>query len=390
MKQRAVPCVVYRGGTSRGVFFKESDLPRSSDARHSIFMSAMDSCNPSQVNGLGSGTSHTSKVITVRPSEREDACLSYTFYQVGIGQPIVDAEGTCGNLMAAVGAYAVDEGYVKDMPEDGVVSVHVFNENIGRLIQLDVPVQQGCAQVEGDYQMPGLLQPGARIGVSILSPGGGKTGTTFPCGMKTALSLKKREVSVTISDLVNPFVFVASQTFGLDGTEPNRRLSEDPGLLESLEELRLSGAVEAGLSDSLELARRVPSIPKIALVAAPKNYVTTSGKTIQAHEVDIIARMVSMGKVHRTFAGSGLYNLAAMVLLEGTIPNDCAKKGSLHSTEGTRQVIRIGHPDGIAEVVVELTPDGLDAASVGLDRTARRIMDGRCYVSNWEEESDEL
>lgn len=383
MRQQAVPCIIYRGGTSRGVFFKETDLPTSSEDRNRIFMSAIDSDNPSQVNGLGSGTSHTSKVITILSTKRDDVCLSYTFYQVGIGQKLVDSEGTCGNLMAAVGAYAVDEGYVDDVPENGIVEVKVFNTNINRVIQLTVPIEEGLAQVEGDYLMSGVVQPGARIGVSILSPGGGKTGKTFPCGRKTELSLNKNEVYVTISDLVNPFVFVGSTSLGLDGSETNQKLSENSVLIESLEELRLSGALAAGLSDSLESARELASIPKIAIVSAPKDYVSTSGEMIKAKEVDIIARMISMGKFHRTFAGSGLYNLAAMVLLEGTIPNECSKLGQRQYSQGTRKLVRIGHPEGVAEVVVELTLDGMDVASVGLDRNARRIMDGKCYVPDW-------
>lgn len=383
MKQRAVPCVVYRGGTSRGLFFKEADLPTSEEERNHIFMAAIDAYNPSQVNGLGSGTSHTSKVITVRPSERVDACLSYTFYQVGIGQAIVDVEGTCGNLMAAVGAYAVDEGYAECPSGNDVVAVTVFNENIGRLIQLNVTVKFGCAQVEGDYLMPGLVHPGARIGVSILSPGGGKMGKTFPIGRRTELTVAGQQVEVTFSDVVNPFVFVHSETFGYTGTGSNAVLGADAELLALLEIVRVAGAVASGMADSPETARQVPSIPKVALVSAPCDYVTTSGKTVRAKEVDIIARMVSMGKFHRTFAGSGLYNLASMTLLEETVPHNCARKTVSGVDIGTRRLVRIGHPDGVAEVMVELEKDGSDVAAVGLDRTARRIMDGQCYVPDW-------
>ncbi|REB08793.1 PrpF protein [Sporosarcina sp. BI001-red] len=383
MKQRAVPCVVYRGGTSRGLFFKESDLPTSRDERNHIFMTAIDAYNPSQVNGLGSGTSHTSKVITVRPSERADACLIYTFYQVGIGQAIVDAEGTCGNLMAAVGAYAVDEGYAECLSGNDFVEVTVFNENIERLIQLNVPVESGRAQVEGDYLMPGLVHPGARVGVSILSPGGGKTGDTFPIGRRTELTVAGQKIVATFSDVVNPFVFVHSETFGYTGAGSNTVLGTDSELLELLETIRVAGAVASGMAVSSEIASQVPSIPKVALVSAPCDYVTTSGKTIHAEEVDIIARMISMGKFHRTFAGSGLYNLAAMTLLEGTVPHDCSRKTVLGIDNGTKRLVRIGHPDGVAEVMVELTKDGSDVSAVGLDRTARRIMDGQCYVPDW-------
>lgn len=370
MKQQTVPCIIYRGGTSRGVFFNERDLPSDKDAQERIFLSAIDAYNPSQVNGLGGGTSHTSKVIVVRGTDREDACLAYTFYQTGIGEPVIDAEGTCGNLMAAVGAYAVDEGWV-DLPEEnGIVEVTVLNENIDRLIRLEVPVEDGMAKVDGDYLMSGIVHPGAKIGVSILQPGGGKTGSTFPAGRQLEL---KDGIQATFSDIVNPFVFVQASDLGIDISEPNEVLGSRPELLAKLEELRLEGAVASGMAKDTEGARAVPSIPKIAVVAPPCDYRTASGKLIRKEEVDIVSRMVSMGRFHRTFAGSGLYNLAAVSLIEGTVPNAC-------TTSDFRQTVRIGHPDGIAEVTVELSADGRDAAAVGLDRTARRIMEGKLYV----------
>ncbi|PID14868.1 PrpF protein [Sporosarcina sp. P34] len=379
MQQRAVPCIIYRGGTSRGVFFKESDLPKSKSAQNQIFMSAIDAYNPSQVNGLGSGTSHTSKVIVIRETDSEQACLAYTFYQVGIGKAIVDSAGTCGNLMAAVGAYAIDEGFAKVPLTDGICEVIVLNENINRLVRLKVPVVDGAAQVDGDYLMAGVVHAGARISVSILSPGGGKTGTTFPVDTRTELVLDEQKVSVTISDIVNPFIFMSAQDFGLDGSESNEILSQNQLLLTKLETLRIQGAVVAGMSETIDAAKEVPSIPKIALVAPPRSYFTTSGVEVKADEIDIIARMVSMGKFHRTFAGSGLYNLASTLLIDGTIPNDCCAI----SEKRELQNIRIGHPDGIAEVTVELTSDRKDVSAVGLDRTARRILEGRCFVQSW-------
>ncbi|PIC76766.1 PrpF protein [Sporosarcina sp. P19] len=379
MKQNAVPCTVYRGGTSRGVFFKESDLPKSKSAQEQIFMSAMDAYNPSQVNGLGSGTSHTSKVIVIHETDSEKACLAYTFYQVGIGEAIVDSAGTCGNLMAAVGAYAIDEGLAKVPLADGMCDVTVLNHNINRLVRIEVPIVDGAVQVDGDYLMAGIVHTGAKISVSILSPGGGKTGTTFPAEMRSELVADEQKFSVTISDIVNPFIFVNAQDFGLDGSESNDILSQNQHLLTQLETLRVQGAVSAGMAETIEAAKEVPSIPKIALVAPPRDYFTTSGVEVKAEEIDIIARMISMGKFHRTFAGSGLYNLASTLLIDGTIPNDCYTS----SEQKQLQNIRIGHPDGIAEVTVELTEDGKDVAAVGLDRTARRILEGQCYVPSW-------
>lgn len=378
MKQLSVKCAIYRGGTSRGIFFKEEDLPTSRLQWNSIFMEAIDAYNPSQVDGLGGGTSHTSKIIVVsKASLIEEVCLSYTFYQIGIGNPIVDKEGTCGNLMAAVGAFAVDEGYVSVPKGNKSINLVVHNTNIGRNVRMEVPVTaRGNAEVQGDFLMSGLSRPGARISVSILSPGGGKTGTTFPCDHTTELTTTRGVFTVTIADIVNPFIFVRAADLGLNGTEMNVDLTANDELMKLLEEIRLAGAVKAGLSSTIEEAKKVPSIPKIALVFPPTDYWTTSGDVIKANEVDVVSRMVSMGKIHRTFAGSGLYNLASALLLSGTVPSNLYTG----TKKSGRQIVRIGHPDGVAEVHASITNDGLDVATVGLDRTARRIMTGQCYI----------
>ncbi len=367
---------MYRGGTSRGLFFHEKDLPKNVVQQREIFLAGIDAYNPSQVNGLGSGTSHTSKVIVISEPTIEGADVDYTFYQIGIGEMVVDDEGTCGNLMAAVGAFAIDEGYVQTNTADDDVIVSAFNKNIGKIIRMSVPVSNGRAKVMGDYFMPGLMEAGAKITVDILSPGGGITGNTLPIGFKTLVKTHTKTYEASFVDIVNPFVFVSAGAFGLKGSELNSDLSSNVTLLNELETIRIHLAVEAGMSKTVEEARRTTSIPKIAIVAEPQDYVTPSGKIIKAEEVDIVAKMVSMNKFHRTFAGSGLYNLAVTVLLKGTVPNQFSSK-----KDGSKEkIIRIGHPEGIAEVRVSLTDDGTDAAYVGLDRTARRIMKGDLYI----------
>ena len=377
MSQFSVRCVVYRGGTSRGLFFHENDLPVNKQLKNKIFLEGIDAYNPTQINGLGSGTSHTSKVIVISEPTVKGADLDYTFYQIGIGEEVVDDEGTCGNLMGAIGAFAVDEGIVQATQNDEYVTVNAFNKNIHKMIKMRVPISNGHAKVSGDYLMPGIVTPGAKIIVNILSPGGGKTGSTLPIGIRTTLSTKKRDYEATFVDIVNPFVFVAASNFGLLGSEPNQVIGSDSTLLDELEEIRLKMAVSSGMAKNEEEARAIPSIPKIALVASPHDYGTSTGKQIKAEDIDIVAKMVSMKKLHRTFAGSGLYNLAAAVLLEGTIPNKTSRKKEAGDIE---QIIRIGHPEGIAEVRVALSKDKTDVVSVGLDRTARRILKGDLYI----------
>ncbi|MDR4887160.1 PrpF domain-containing protein [Fredinandcohnia sp. QZ13] len=376
MSQFSVRCVVYRGGTSRGLFFHEKDLPINKELQHRIFLEGIDAYNPSQINGLGSGTSHSSKVMVISEPTVKGADLDYTFYQIGIGEAVVDDEGTCGNLMAAVGAFAVDEGLVQTNPNDDFITVSAFNKNINKLIEMQVPLSNGNAKVSGEYLMPGIVTHGAKIIVNILSPGGGKTGKTIPIGLKTNVATQKRNYATSFVDIVNPFVYVAAKDFGLSGSENNSVVGADQELLSELEEIRLKMAVASGVAKNEYEAKSIPSIPKIALVASPHDYVTSTGKKIKADDIDIVAKMISMKRFHRTFAGSGLYNLAASALLEGTIPNHFSRKkdGSIE------QIIRIGHPEGIAEVRVNLTEELRDVASVGLDRTARRIVKGDLYI----------
>lgn len=376
MSQFSVPCSVYRGGTSRGLFFNKRDLPTDKELVNRIFMAGIDAYNPSQINGLGGGTSHSSKVCVISEPSFNEAHIDYTFYQIGIGQEVVDGKGTCGNLMSAVGAFAVNEGYVKVHPSDQYVEVSVYNTNIKRLLIINVPLHKGKARVIGDYFMPGVQGTGAKFSVSILSPGGGKTGKTLPLGTKYQINTKRNSYEVSFLDIVNPFVFVSAHDLDIQGTEPNSVLALKDSLLEELETIRVETAVAAGMSLTTEEAKKTPSIPKIAVVAKPQDYVTSTGESIHAKDVDIVAKMLSMGKFHRTFAGSGLYCMAAASVISNTVPSHYSKKEGFND----QGVIRIGHPEGVISVNVALTSDRKDVSWVGLDRTARLIMKGDIFI----------
>lgn len=370
MTQFSIPCSVYRGGTSRGLFFHEKDLPQDETARNNIFLQGIDAYNLSQINGLGSGTSHSSKVVVIGTTGEQ---INYTFYQIGIGTPTVDDKGTCGNLMAAVGAFVVNEGLIDVDPTAKEIKVPVYNTNVNMHLHINIPVENGEAKVVGDYLMPGIVTSGAKFEVDILRPGGGKTGKTLPLGLSSAI----KNYQVSFVDVVNPFVFVAADMLGLSGTEPIGEVSGNEQLMKEVNGIRDEAAVSVGFAETIEGAKtNSPAIPKISIVAKAQDYITTSGKQIKKEEIDIVAKMLSMGKVHRTFAGSGLYNLAATTLLPGTIPNQVAGLKNIEKN----QIIRIGHPDGIAEVRVSLTEDQKDVLSVGLDRTARQIMKGEVFI----------
>lgn len=372
--QQSIRCAVYRGGTSRGLFFKEEDLPKDSALWNDIFLEGIDAYNVSQINGLGGGTSHTSKVMVIHPSSRADAVLDYTFYQIGIGEPVVDSVGTCGNLMAGVGAFAVNEGYVEI--EDGVekVTVRTFNRNIDRYVEMTVPVVGKQARVSGEDEMSGVVQKGAMMDLFIVSPGGGKTNHTFPKGKKTDLRIGDRTYRVTFADIVNPFIYVDARDFGLASFRTNAALMEEEQLLETLKQIRIKGSVYFGVTKDEEEAKNYPAVPKVALVYPKQRYVTTSGDVVEAEEYDILSRMTSMDRIHRTFAGSGLYNIASCAGIVGTIPEQYASR-SLSS------VVRVAHPDGVVNVHVEWNEAKTDVVRVGLPRTAKRIMEGRLFVS---------
>ena len=376
MPQKPIRCAVYRGGTSRGLFFLKSDLPENDIERSRIFYEAIDSYNPSQIDGLGAATSHTSKIVVVGPPSRAGADVDYTFYQMGIGEKIADAEGTCGNLMSAVGPFAINEGLVAVGDNETVRKLVIYDININKMIEEYVPVINGKARTSGDYQMKGVIHPGAKIRMDILRPGGGKTGSTLPLGAICMLRGLDKIYEVTFADIVNPLLLVNIADFGYKGCEQLTELSADNIFMEKIKYLRNQAVVAIGWAKDPAEAREIsPVIPRLALLAPPMDYVTTSGKTIRAHEVDIVAKLLSFNKLHRTFAASGLYCLAAACILSGTIADKLAGK---NGGEG-EQNIRIGHPDGVVEVRVQ-TDDKGDVQYVGMDRTARLIMQGEVYI----------
>lgn len=381
MAQFSIPCSVYRGGTSRGLYFLKKDLPLDAAEKNRIFLTGIDSYNPSQVNGLGGGTSSTSKVCVVGPSQHEGADIDWTFYQLGVGSPVVDDTGTCGNLMAGVCAFAIDEGLVRVNPGQTTASINVYNTNIDKIIRMEAPVIDGKAKVSGNHAIPGVAGTGAKMHLSIMEPGGEQTGSILPCGAKSAVTVRGRSCAVTFFDLINPFVFIAASDMGLSGTEPLRELADNHELLDTLNALRERFAVLSGIAANEEEARiKKPNVPKIAMIAPPATYTATNGEVVKGGAVDLLVKVVSLGKFHRTSPGSGLYNLAAASLIPGTVPFAIAgfQPGTFE------KMVRIGHPEGVVEVKTVLHEDGTRVASVGMERTARRIMRGEIFIPEQE------
>ncbi|WP_418282894.1 PrpF domain-containing protein [Halorubrum sp. DTA98] len=378
--QRGVDGHLIRGGTSKGFFASSAILPTDPTARDEFVLELFGSPDPLQVDGLGGSHTHTSKLMLVDAADRDDADLAYRYAQVGIENPTVDWDGNCGNLASAVGVYGILEGLV-DATEP-TTTVRIYSENTESILEQDVPVVDGEPTPYGSCRIDGVPGSGARIPTRYLDPGGGMLGSTLPTGNATdELSVDGETYTVSVVDATNVTVFLRAADLGLDGTESPTELAEHEGLLERLERIRGAACVELGLvDDPTDAADERPTMPFIAVVAPPRGYTTTVGSTVDAGDVDVVARMVSTGHPHHAYATTGAMCLAAATRVPGTITESVAR--------GSGDAVRIGHPKGTIRIGVEargdeeLTGDDkptvIDAVSI--DRTARLLMSGTAFA----------
>ena len=383
MPQIAVPAAFYRGGTSRAVLFRESDLDAYGPAeQEAVILAALGSPDPygREIDGLGGGISSLSKVAVVGPAPPgSDADVTFRFGQVDVERPVVEFLGTCGNISAAIGPFAVDEGMVEI--RDPITTVRVLSVNTGQRYLCHVPVgADGRAEVEGEYTIDGVPAPGARIALEYLDPGGSLGRGVLPTGRarETVELPDGRWLEVSIADAANPMVFVRAADLGATATERPEAIDAGRALREALEDVRDLAAVRLGLaSDAADAHEHARAIPKVVMVAPPTSYTTTAGADLPAERIDLVARMLSMGKAHRTMAGTGAICTAVAAAIDGTIVHEAARPGAAGAG-----VVRIGHAAGALDigVDVERRAEGWHVWSVKTYRTARRIMDGRIYV----------
>jgi 2-methylaconitate cis-trans-isomerase PrpF len=377
--QTKIPAAFMRGGTSRAVVFKEEDLAAyDAPTRELIILAALGSPDPHgrQIDGLGGGISSLSKVAIIGRGNEPETDVRFTFGQVEVERPFVDYLGTCGNISTAVGPFAIDEGLVPAV--EPVTAVRVLSTNTGKRYIAYVPVRDGQAEMEGDYTIDGVPGPGARIALEFLDPGGSLGGRVLPTGhgADTLMLEDGRRITVSIVDAAAPMVFVLAEELGASATGLPQELDADQALQHLLEEIRARAAVQLGMAASVAQAReKVKAIPKIAMVAPPTIYRTTKDASIGADQVDLVSRMISMGRTHRTFAGTSSMCLAVAAAIPGTVVHAVARRA-------LPDRVRIGHPAGVLEVGAKVQPDGDDwrVQSVTTQRTARRIMDGFIYV----------
>lgn len=380
MEQRKTPVVIMRGGTSKGIFIKEEDLPKDQKERDELILKIFGSPDIRQIDGLGGADPLTSKLAIIGLASREDADVDYTFGQVSYTSAQIDYSGNCGNISSAVGPFAIDEGYVK--AEEPITTVRVHNTNTGKILVLEVEVVDGKAKVTGDCKIAGVPGTGSPISIDFSDTAGSATGKLLPTGnVKDTISVTGYgDIEVSLVDAANPVVFVRADDLGLKGTESPSEIDENKDMLRTLEEIRAKGAVLMGLVDKWEEAEeKIPAFPMVAFVSPAQDYVDfTSGKTIKEDEVDFVSRLMFMQVMHKTYAGTATTCTGAAARIEGTIVNEVMKA----KDRGKDSVLRIGHPAGIITVDAIAKKEGeewkLERAAI--TRTARRIMEGICYT----------
>lgn len=375
MPLHRIPAVYMRGGTSKALMFRIQDLPADRAEWDAIFLAAMGVPDPNgrQLDGMGGGLSSLNKVCVVGPASRPDADVDYTFVQLGVDEALVDYGGNCGNMSSAIGPFAIEEGLIP-APVDGETAVRIHNTNTGKIIVARFPVTDGTLAADGDFELDGVAGTAAPIKLEFLDPGGAKTGRLLPTGN----SIDRLEVpeigmiEATCVDAANPCVFVAASDLGLTGVELPTALERDAGFLAKMEAIRQAASVAMGLTADLAAARKLASIPKVAMVSAPQGSPTLSERKLAADEMDIVVRMISVGQPHRAVPITGAVCLAVAARVPGSIPHRlCA---------GSEGPIRIGHSSGtiLVDATVENGPDGeIQALNGAVFRSARRLFEGK-------------
>ena len=373
---RRIRAAIVRGGTSKGIFLFEEDLPRDPAARDALILKVFGSPDPRQVNGLGGADPLTSKVAIIGRSKRDDADIDYTVGYVGIAQAIVDYQGNCGNISLGVGPFAVDEQLVSAV--EPVTRVRIFNTNTKKILEAEVPVRNGRAISDGDFAVEGVPGTGARIVVNFVNSAGSKTGRLLPTGnVVDVMDLDNgKSVRCSLVDAAAPAVFVQAKDIGLTGTELPSDTPSNPQILGLMEEIRAKAAVMMKLAPNrYEVS---PAIPKVAIVAPPVDYPTSSGKAITAAECDLVARTKALAVMHKAYAITGGICLSAAALIDGTVVHEIAD-GHAKQTG----IVRIGHPTGVSQFLVSVSrkPSGeFELTKSATAGTARRIMDGQVYL----------
>ncbi|MBE4148468.1 2-methylaconitate cis-trans isomerase PrpF [Vibrio parahaemolyticus] len=380
MSQIKVPATYMRGGTSKGVFFNLEDLPSEAqvvgEARDKLLLRVIGSPDPyaKQIDGMGGATSSTSKTVIVSRSSQDDHDVDYLFGQVSIDKPFVDWSGNCGNLSAAIGPFAIHAGLIPQdrIPENGIVTVRVWQVNISKTILVHVPIVNGFVQETGEFELDGVTFPAAEIQVDFVDPADGE-GSMFPTG-NLVDDLVVPDVGTFNATFINagiPTIFIDAESIGYQGTELQDDINNDDAALAMFESIRAHGALKMGLISELEEAQTRQHTPKIAFVSKPKNYQSSSGKAVNESEIDVLVRALSMGKLHHAMMGTAAVAIASAACVPGTLVN-------LAAGGGEKESVTFGHPSGTLKVGAKAkqTEQGWVVQKAIMSRSARILMEG--------------
>ncbi len=385
--QIKIPATYIRGGTSKGVFFRLNDLPAAAqvpgEARDKLFLRVIGSPDPyaAHIDGMGGATSSTSKCVILSKASVPDHDVDYLYGQVSIDKPFVDWSGNCGNLSTAAGAFAIHAGLIDPsrVPANGVAVVRIWQANIGKTIIAHVPVSNGQVQETGDFELDGVTFPAAEIVLEFMDPSddGDEGGSMFPTGNLVddlavpEFVVKGGSLKATMITAGIPTVFVNAADIGYTGAELREQINGDPEALKRLEAIRVAGALRMGLIKTPEEAATRQHTPKVAFVAPPATYVASSGKAIQASEVDLLVRALSMGKLHHAMMGTAAVAIGTAAAIPGTLVN-------LAAGGGEREAVRFGHPSGTLRVGAQaLQVNGeWTVKKAIMSRSARILMEG--------------
>jgi probable AcnD-accessory protein PrpF len=378
--QVKIPATYMRGGTSKGVFFNLTDLPRSAQvagaARDAMLLRVIGSPDPygKQPDGMGGATSSTSKTVILSKSSQPDHDVDYLFGQVAIDKPFVDWSGNCGNLSAAVGSFAISSGLVDAdrVPENGIATVRIWQANISKTIIAQVPMTNNEVQETGDFELDGVTFPAAEVEVEFVNPADGE-GSMFPTG-NLIDDLEVPGVGTLKATMINagiPTIFLNAQALGYSGIELQDAINNDEAALAKFETIRAYGAIRMGLITHIDEAVKRQHTPKVAFVAPPADYVSSSGKQIESSDIDLSVRALSMGKLHHAMMGTAAVAIGTAAAIPGTLVNLAAG-----GTE--RSAVTFGHPSGTLKVGAQasLQEGQWQVNKAIMSRSARVLMEG--------------
>lgn len=386
--QIKVPATYMRGGTSKGVFFRLTDLPEAAQspgaARDALLMRVIGSPDPyeKQIDGMGGATSSTSKTVILSKSSRPDHDIDYLFGQVSIDKAFVDWSGNCGNLSAAVGPFGIANGLVdaNRIPENGVAVVRIWQANIGKTIVAHVPITNGEVQETGDFELDGVTFPAAEVALEFMDPAAeeeGAAGALFPTG-NLIDDLEVPGVGTLKATMINagiPTIFLNADAIGFTGTELQGDINSDARALAMFETIRAHGAVRMGLIKHIDEAAKRQHTPKVAFVAKPLDYTSSSAKAIKAPDINLLVRAMSMGKLHHAMMGTAAVAIGTAAAIPGTLVNLAAGGGKL-------EAVRFGHPSGTLRVgaAADQVNGQWSVKKVMMSRSARVLMEGQVRV----------